>query len=63
MIFVNGKDGNGRFTTVPLKALSDQDELDINVYNLQIIFIFGFITKGTCAFLLKEFIEFKHFIN
>ena len=29
------KDDNARFTTVLLKALSDQVELDINVYNVK----------------------------
>ena len=51
------KDDNARFTTVPLKALSDQ------VYRIRyqclkfqklIIFNCGFSSKVTCAFLLQE---------
>ena len=48
------KDGNARFTTVPLKAMSDQYKLKINVYNFEnwFIFNFGFSTKK------REFSEF-----
>ena len=45
--------GNVWFTTVPLKALSDQLSMLIILKKL-IIFNYGFSTKVTCAFLLQE---------
>jgi len=47
------KDGNAWFTTVPLKALFDTVWIMYQWYNFRlIIFIRGFSTKETCAFLL-----------
>ena len=47
------KDCTAWFTTVPLKALSDQDELDINVYTFEKLIVFncGFSAK---VILLQE---------
>ena len=46
------KDGNARFTTVPMKAFSIKYELDI--FLKMFIFIRKFFAKVTCNFLLFE---------
>ena len=49
------KDGNGRFTTVPLKAVLIKQELDLLVFvSLNYFFICGFILKLTCALLVSK---------
>ena len=50
------KDDNARFTTVPFKALPDQEWVKCQFLTLlQLISLnYGFSTKVTCAFLLQK---------
>ena len=58
------KNGNARFTTVPLKALSGQFWIRYSWFCFFKLFIFlcGFYVKETCAFIAyKEIIRIRHF--
>ena len=50
------KDGKARFTTKPLKALSDNHELEINVYNFEkyLFTILVFLQKLLAHFSSRE---------
>ena len=46
-----------RFTTVPLKALSDEVDKDIHVFLLKADYFPSFIVKVTCKFPATETME------